>query len=155
MEKIKTLLIRLEKIHRAYKNPKTTEDLKSRLFDGSSSLIEELVAVGYPKDFVEALLMYGSELFGNCEDFKVDKELLLSAERVFSGEWLLIKVAEHTLAEGYREAAFWAWKSGYPLNRTMELLAKWTGQGILHYEGRDMWAANVTTRAKYGYAKIE
>ncbi len=147
------LLIKLEKVYRDYK--KAGEDMKERPFNASSSLIGEVVVVGYAKDFVEVLLMYGPELFGNCEDFKVDKELLLLAERIFSGEWLLIKVAELTLAEGYREAAFWAWKSGYPLNRTMELLAKWAGQGILHYEGRDMWAANLLTRQKYGYAKIE
>ena len=155
MTKIPDLLIRLLKVYRAYQ--KGDEPMKARLLSASDTLIRELMSVGYPRDFLEALLMYGEEFVtGDVSDFGVFSDLLTLAERVFTGEWLVIKMAELTGREGYQSASFWSFKSGYGYGQTLRFLGKWVGNGLLQYkEGADMFAASLATRAKYGFAPVQ
>lgn len=58
-EKIQELLIRIKKINRLYK--RATNLQKEHIFDNSLFLVDELVDLGYHRDFVESLVLFGKE----------------------------------------------------------------------------------------------
>lgn len=159
-EKITTLLIRIEKIHRAYISPKATTEIKDRLLNGTTGLMDELTKLGFTRDFLVTLIMWGDEFVGdpeNTKDFAVSDELCEATRQVFSGEWLLMKVAEFTGRESYCGSSFWSMKSGYDNLQTRRFLARLVSEGkVLQYgEGRDLWAATLAVQRKYGFVKEE